>query len=237
MLTRKQHELLNYVNNCLSSDDVPPSFEEMREALGLKSKSGIHRLISGLEERGYIRRLANRARAIEIVKLPRSISIESSQPIPTASPAINATASNDMGRSNLTRSGATSKAEMREVPVFGRIGNNMAIEALDTPERIMMVPLSFLGEGEHLSLEILGEYMNGAGIQTGDTVIIERCNDVDNGTIALCVVDDNTVTLKRYRRHGPNVVLDPANKVYVSTTYTPDRVKVIGRLVSLLRKY
>lgn len=229
MITRKQQELLNYMHQRLSQDAVPPSYEEMRDAMGLKSKSGIHRLISGLEERGYIRRLANRARAVEIIRLPglnmQAPQTANQQVPPTQAPAA-------------VPAPTAINGSVKEVSLYGRLGNNMPLEDLDEANGSIMVPTSFLDDtGDHLALEIVGEYMNGAGISTGDTVVIERCNEVENNTIVLASVDDSVATLKRFRRVGTNIVLDPANKVYVSSTYAPGRVKILGRLVSLLRKY
>ncbi|MBM3573938.1 MAG: transcriptional repressor LexA [Alphaproteobacteria bacterium] len=241
MLTRKQHELLLFINKRLVDSGVSPSFDEMKDALGLRSKSGIHRLITGLEERGFIRRLVHRARALEVTRLPEA----------TAAPGT--TAQGRIGRSqrfapNVITGGfnnkqglsgvpATAAADAVQLPLYGRIAAGMPIEALRENSNTVGVPASFLGSGEHYALEVAGDSMMDAGIQDGDTVLIERCDTAETGAIVVALVDDNEVTLKRLRRKGASIALEPANKNYEIRIFGPDRVKVQGRLVGLMRKY
>lgn len=232
MLTRKQQELLQFMHQSLQHDDVPPSFDEMKLALGLKSKSGIHRLISGLEERGFIRRMPHRARAVEIVKLPPSMTTSSAAPAPavvanaTSAPSASSTAPVIIEHSPIV-----------QVPFYGRMGANIPLSRLREPVENMAWSSHLAPKTQCLAFEMIGEYMTGAGIQSGDFVLVEKCDRVDNGTIALVCIDQATVTLRIYRKMGPNIVLEPANKVYVSTTYPAPRVQILGRLVSLKRHY
>ena len=225
MLTRKQHDLLHFIHDRLSAAGVPPSFDEMKDALGLKSKSGIHRLITGLEERGFIRRLPHRARALEVVRLPEDMAGEA------VGPRIGAALSG-------LRAAAASAAEaMAPVPMLGRIAAGTPIEALSDPSTFADVPSSMLTRGEHYALEVDGDSMIEAGIHDGDTVIIERCDTADDGAIVVALVDDAEVTLKRLRRRGQMVELEPANARYETQRYGSDRVVVQGRLIGLLRQY
>ena len=229
MLTRKQHDLLIYVNKCLKADGISPSFEEMKDALGLRSKSGIHRLITALEERGFIRRLAHRARALEVVKLPDAV-------IPQGGfePSV-ITGGFDKG--GFTGTPVSEAAETITLPLYGRIAAGTPIEALRDHSQTIDMPASMLGKGEHYALEVDGDSMIDAGILDGDTAIIERCDSAENGAIVVALVDDYEVTLKRLRRKGASVALEPANTAFETRIFPPDRVKVQGRLVSLLRKY
>jgi repressor LexA len=234
MLTRKQQELLMFINERITQLGVSPSFDEMKEALGLKSKSGIHRLITGLEERGFIRRLPHRARALEILRLPQDAALHNSP---------QATARKDR-QSNVIRpdfkSGPTSVrvgGDVVELPLYGRIAAGTPIEALRDPGNSIAVPPSMLGSGEHYALEIDGDSMIDAGIQDGDTAIIQRCETADNGTIVVALVAGNEVTLKRLRRKGNSIALEPANKKYETRIFGPDQVKVQGRLVGIIRHY
>ena len=235
MLTKKQHELLTFINQRLAATGVAPSFDEMKDALNLRSKSGIHRLISGLEERGFIRRLPHRARALEVVKLPEE---SAAQPV----------AAGGRGRFSPTVirgdfSGAlpgmpvTSDIEAVDLPLYGRIAAGTPIEALRDPGNTIAVPGTLLGRGEHYALEIAGDSMVEAGILDGDTVIIQRCDTAENGAIVVALVDNVEVTLKRLRQRGASIALEPANKNYETRIFGPDRVKVQGRLVGLLRQY
>jgi repressor LexA len=235
MLTKKQHELLMFINQRLAATGVAPSFDEMKDALNLRSKSGIHRLISGLEERGFIRRLAHRARALEVVKLPEQ----------SAAPA---TVAAERGRFSPTVIRGDFAAALPSVPVapdiaavdlplYGRIAAGTPIEALRDQSSTVAVPGSLIGRGEHYALEVAGDSMIDAGILDGDTVIIQRCETAENGTIVVALVDEFEVTLKRLRRRGASIALEPANKAYETRIFGPDRVKVQGRLIGLLRRY
>jgi len=238
MLTRKQHELLLFINSRLAQSGVSPSFDEMKDALGLKSKSGIHRLISGLEERGFIRRLPHRARALEVVRLPDELGI----PVPAAAaPAEPRGFAPNVIRggfgSTLPGSPVAPEAETVQLPLYGRIAAGTPIEALRDTTNSIDVPASLLGRGDHYCLEVDGDSMIGAGILDGDTVVVQRCDSADNGAIVVALVDDNEVTLKRLRRRANSVALEPANPAYETRIFGPDRVRVQGRLVGLLRRY
>jgi repressor LexA len=236
MLTRKQHELLLFIHERLSRDGVSPSFDEMKEALGLKSKSGIHRLITGLEERGFIRRLAHRARALEVVRLPEQASLGR----PRRAEAAGGFAPNVI-RGNfsaaLPGTPVGGAVESVQLPLYGRIAAGTPIEALRDHSNSIAVPADLLKKGDHYALEVDGDSMVGAGILDGDTVIIERCDTAENGTIIVALVDSSEVTLKRLRRKGDSVALEPANPSYETRIFGPDRVRVQGRLVGLLRRY
>ena len=231
MLTRKQHELLLYINRRLADSGVSPSFEEMKEALGLKSKSGIHRLISGLEERGFIRRLPHRARALEVIKLPEETAAKGR---PTKfSPTV---IKGDF-KTALPGMAVNDTGQAQELPLYGRIAAGTPIEALRDNANTINVPAGMLGLGEHYALEVAGDSMVDAGICDGDTVLIQRCDTADNGSIVVALVDNNEVTLKRLRKRGESIALEPANKAYETRIFGPDRVKVQGKLVGLLRRY
>lgn len=240
MLTKKQYELLRFIESRLSDNGISPSFDEMKEALNLRSKSGIHRLITGLEERGFIRRLPHRARALEILRLPEDV-----RPVPTAQSTTHtpAQAPIDTG-SNIVNGNFQQHPQTEDVaaqtvqlPLYGRIAAGTAIEALSDPESMIDIPQSMLGKGDHYALEVEGDSMIEAGILDGDTVIIERCDNAENGTIVVAFVDDMEVTLKRIRRRGNSIALEPANALYKTRICGPDQVKVQGRLVGLLRQY
>jgi repressor LexA len=234
MLTRKQHELLVFINDRLGDDGVSPSFDEMKDALGLRSKSGIHRLVSALEERGFIRRLPHRARALEVLKLPESS-------VPTA-----ADREEDSGiiRPDFTGKGgkvgpapATASGSGQSLPMFGRIAAGTSIEALRDQSHFIDVPDAIIAAGEHYALEVSGDSMIDAGIHDGDTVIIQRTEVAENGSIVVALVDNEEVTLKRLRRKGDSVALESANEAYETRIFGPDRVQVQGRLVGLMRRY
>ena len=243
MLTRKQHELLTFIDKHLKATGFSPSFEEMKEALQLRSKSGIHRLISALEERGFLRRRHHRARALEVVRLPNEAGREIgvvADPIlddeaeaPAFSP--NVIQGDFSGRLPGVR--AASEAAAVQLPLYGRIAAGLPIEALRDAGAHVEVPVALLGNGEHYALEVAGDSMIEAGILDGDTVVIRKGESADNGQIIVALIDDAEVTLKRLRRRGNSVALEPANKRHEIRIFPADRVKVQGRLVALLRKF
>jgi repressor LexA len=241
MLTRKQYELLIFINRRLQETGVSPSFEEMKAALLLKSKSGIHRLISGLEERGFIRRLAHRARALEVVRLPEDTAVAN-----RARAGASASGAADRGRFSPTviqgdfksaLAGAALAGDTTQLPLYGRIAAGTPIEALRDQSNTIAIPASLLGNGEHYALEVAGDSMIDAGILDGDTVLIQRCDIAENGSIVVALIDNNEVTLKRLRRRGDSIALEPANKTYETRIFGPDRIKVQGKLVGLMRRY
>lgn len=240
MLTRKQYELLMYIDKSLKEDGVSPSFDEMKEALGLKSKSGIHRLITGLEERGFIRRLAHRARALEVLKLPENSALpkgaapQAKTPTPTFKPQV---IEGDFHLSGAHIAEAAEAAESVQLPLYGRIAAGTPIEALRDPDNFIDVPAALLSKGEHYALEVDGDSMIEAGILDGDTVIIRQTDTAENGAIVVALVDDGEVTLKRLRRKGHSIALEPANAAYETRIFGPDQVKVQGVLKALYRDY
>ena len=240
MLTRKQYELLLFIDQRLKEHGVSPSFDEMKEALDLKSKSGIHRLITGLEERGFIRRLPHRARALEVLKLPENRAGEAPA-IATAPETPASGFSPNVIHGNfapaLTGAAIGMEAEAIDLPLYGKIAAGTPIEALRDHSDTIGVPASMLGGGEHYALTVEGDSMIEAGILDGDIVLIKRCDTAENGTIVVALVDDNEATLKRLRRKGASIALEPANQKYETRIFGPDRVKVQGRLVGLLRQY
>lgn len=230
MLTRKQLELLSFINGRMQRDGVPPSFDEMKEALDLRSKSGIHRLITALEERGFIRRLAHRARAIEIVKLPESIeqmpaartegnfaphAVESDAPMPAAA-----------------------QVHAVELPVRGRIAAGVPIEAISDVSHNVAIPGQMLsGQGDYYALEVRGDSMTEAGINDGDVVVIRETSAAENGDIVVAVVEGYEATLKRFRRTGQSIALEAANPAYETRTFRADQIEVQGKLTGLIRTY
>ncbi|HEX6440798.1 MAG TPA: transcriptional repressor LexA [Stellaceae bacterium] len=232
MLTKKQHELLTFINQRLAATGVAPSFDEMKDALNLRSKSGIHRLISGLEERGFIRRLPHRARALEVVKLPEESAAQPAAERGRFSPTV----IRGVFSGALPGAPVASDIEAVDLPLYGRIAAGTPIEAL-RDQNTVAVPGSLIGRGEHYALEVAGDSMLDAGILDGDTVIVQRCDTAENGAIVVALVDGNEVTLKRLRQRGASIALEPANKAYETRIFGPDRVKVQGRLVGLLRRY
>ena len=234
MLTKKQHELLMFINQRQAATGIAPSFDEMKDALRLRSKSGIHRLISGLEERGFIRRLAHRARALEVVKLPE----ESAAPHAVAERArFSPTVIRGDFAAALPGTPVTADLAAVDLPLYGRIAAGTPIEALRDQSNSVAVPGSLIGRGEHYALEVAGDSMVDAGILDGDTVIVQRCDTADSGEIVVALVDNTEVTLKRLRRRGASIALEPANKAYETRIFGPDRVTIQGRLVGLLRRY
>lgn len=222
MLTRKQHELLIYIHDRLADDGISPSFEEMKDALGLKSKSGVHRLISALEERDFIRRLPNRARALEVLKIPERGEVKGVKPTVVAEPAI--------------RSLPQPANDVIELPLHGRIAAGLPIEALEG-QSSLAVPAALLGSGEHYALEVSGDSMVEAGILDGDYALVKRTDVARDGEIVVALIDDMEATLKYFRKEGGMIRLDPANRAYEPQRYMPRQVRVQGKLAGLLRRY
>jgi repressor LexA len=237
MLTRKQLDLLEFIHKRVQADGVPPSFDEMKDALDLRSKSGIHRLITALEERGFIRRLAHRARALEIVKLPDSMA---NTPEKAASKAFTPKViQGEKPEAPRPRAAMDLEAvHALELPVMGRIAAGVPIEAIAHASHSVAVPGSMLsGKGAHYALEVKGDSMIEAGINDGDVVVIRETNSVQNGDIVVALVDDAEATLKRYRRQGSMIALEAANSAYETRVLPEERVRVQGRLVGLIRTY
>ncbi len=218
MLTRKQHELLLFINERLAETGVSPSFEEMKDALDLKSKSGVHRLISALEERGFIKRLANRARALEVLRMPETRSVGGGA---AAAPAA-----------------ATLRAanDVLDIPLHGRIAAGTPIEALQGTDTLP-VPAALLGPGEHYALEVAGDSMVEVGILDGDYALVRKTDTARDGEIVVALVNNEEATLKTYRREGQMIRLDPANRLYDPQRYRPEQVRIQGKLAGLLRRY
>jgi repressor LexA len=233
MLTRKQYELLLFIHRHLGEHGVSPSFDEMKEALSLRSKSGIHRLITGLEERGFIRRLPHRARALEVVRLPENQPATAGK---AASGGFQPTVIRGDFRGNLPGAAAGTRGELVALPLYGRIAAGAPIEAVRDNSNSIEVPPSMLGRGEHFALEVAGDSMIEAGIFDGDTVVVQRGETAENGTIVVALIDENEVTLKRLRRRGASIALEPANKAYETRIFGPDRVRIQGKAVGLIRK-
>lgn len=231
MLTSKQKELLLFIHQRIRETGVSPSFDEMKEALDLASKSGIHRLITALEERGFIRRLAHRARALEVLKLPDS-----------ATPAAPA-----RGRTSFKPSVVSAQAPARtyeeamsggpDIPILGKIAAGVPRQAIESEIGRIAPPADLLGSGDHFALEVRGDSMINAGILEGDVVILKRTDAAENGDIVVALVDGEEATLKRFRRRGQSVALEAANPAYETRIFGPDRVEVQGRLVALIRRY
>ncbi len=238
MLTPKQYELLIYIDTCLKQKGVSPSFDEMKDALGLRSKSGIHRLMTGLEERGFIRRLPHRARALEVVRLPENIAARG-EPQPKRGAGFTPNVIKGDFRSDFRLAGlpAAAAASVVNLPMYGRIAAGTPIAALADHSRFVEVPAGLLAAGEHYALEVEGDSMIEAGIFDGDWVIIQRTDNAENGAIVVALVDNEEVTLKRIRRRGQSIALEPANPAYEPRICGPDQVKVQGRLVALVRRY
>lgn len=218
MLTEKQHQLLMFIHERLQEKGVSPSFEEMKEALDLKSKSGVHRIVSALEERQFIRRLPNRARALEVLKLPEA-EVAKLKPKPRIPAAAN-----------------DSDADVVDIPLHGRIAAGQPIEAMETTETLTL-PTSLLGRGDHYALEVAGDSMIDAGIFEGDYALIQRTDTASSGDIVVALVDDQDATLKYLRKNGDMIRLDPANEAHEPQNYAAHRVRIQGKLVGLLRRY
>ena len=236
MLTRKQYELLMFVHERLKESGVPPSFDEMKEALDLRSKSGIHRLITALEERGFIRRLPHRARALEVVKLPESLSPSLAAPKSKSVFSPNVIQGN-LGRVKPMPQGADGAPRGAVVPLMGRIAAGVPISAIQDHTHNISVPPEMLSTGEHFALEVKGDSMVDAGIFEGDTVVIRKSDSAQTGEIVVALIDDEEATLKRLRRKGDSIALEAANPAYETRIFGPDRVRVQGKLVGLIRRY
>lgn len=248
MLTRKQHELLMFIHERVRETGIPPSFDEMKDALDLRSKSGIHRLITALEERGFLRRMEKRARALEIVRLPENIA-DVQRPATSRSQAqrlsypSNARGARGEARVSAdTRSAGSPRRSSDNdgavaVPVLGRIAAGTPIEALQHKVSDVPVPGNMLGRGEHYALEVAGDSMINAGILDGDTVIIHESSSANTGDIVVALVDGQEATLKRLRRRGDSIALEAANPAYETRLYGADRVRIQGKLVGLIRRY
>jgi repressor LexA len=224
MLTRKQHELVCFINDRLADTGVSPSFEEMKEALDLKSKSGVHRLISALEERQFIRRLPNRARALEILRMPER---------PEKKVPANKAVSRELSH---LRDLPTPANDVIEIPLHGRIAAGVPIEAFEG-SAMLAVPAALLGQGEHYALEVAGDSMVEAGILDGDYALVKRQEIARDGEIVVALIDEVEATLKYFRREGAMVRLDPANRAYDPQRYTPNQVRIQGKLSGILRRY
>jgi repressor LexA len=236
MLTRKQHELLMLIHDRLQAEGVPPSFDEMKDALGLKSKSGVHRLVTALEERGFLRRLHHRARALEVLKLPEASQGRLAKPAANGfrPQVIQGDFSPLAGRSV---EAVSDRDAFEPLPLYGKIAAGTPIEALRDNGNFVEVPKSLLGKGDYYALKVEGDSMIEAGILDDDTVIIRRDETAENGAIVVALVDGQEATLKRLRRKGNTIALEPANSTHKIQLYGADRVKVQGRLVGLIRKY
>ena len=236
MLTKKQSELLRFINERLKETGVPPSFDEMKDALDLRSKSGIHRLIMALEERGFIRRLPNRARALEVLRLP-----ESTAPTPRAQKFSPSVIEGDLGRIRALPQNAQGddEGDMQSamIPVMGRIAAGVPISAIQSRTHTIPMPPEFLGLGDHFALEVRGDSMIEAGILDNDMVIIRKQDTAETGDIVVALIDDEEATLKRLRKRGASLALEAANPAYETRIFGPDRIRIQGKLVSLLRKY
>lgn len=226
MLTKKQHELICFINDSLNSSGVSPSFEEMKEALDLKSKSGVHRLISALEERGFLRRLPNRARALEVLKMPE----RKGAPAPTAASHVSTSST------SADRTPPPPANDVIEIPLHGRIAAGVPIEAMEGAT-MLPVPAALLGSGEHYALEVSGDSMVEKGILDGDYALIKRTETARDGDIVVALIDENEATLKTFYREGTMVRLDPANRSYDPQRYSSRQVRVQGKLAGLLRRY
>jgi repressor LexA len=236
MLTQKQRELLMFIHERLRESGVPPSFDEMKDALDLRSKSGIHRLITALEERGFIRRLPHRARALEILKLPDSVGPALSSSPRGFSPSV---IEGDLGKVPRKGSDFTDETgmEVAAIPVMGRIAAGTPISAIEHQSDTVALPADALGPGEHFALEVRGDSMIDAGILEGDTVVIRKTDTAENGDIVVALIDDEEATLKRFRRKGDSIALEAANPAYETRIFGPDRVRIQGKLASLFRRY
>ncbi|MDB5501300.1 MAG: SOS-response transcriptional repressor, LexA [Tardiphaga sp.] len=243
MLTRKQYELLKFIDQRLKEAGVPPSFDEMKDALDLRSKSGIHRLITALEERGFIRRLPNRARAIEVIKLPE-LGVSTAAPAAGRRGFTPSVIEGTLGKVRPMSGNGNGSGDIEDdsrrsvaVPVMGRIAAGTPIEALQTRSHTINVPPDMLGSGEHYALEVRGDSMQDAGILDGDMALIQKNESADTGDIVVALIDEEEATLKRFRRRGASIALEPANDAYEVRILPPNRVRIQGKLVGLYRRY
>lgn len=238
MLTRKQHELLRFIHQRLKETGVPPSFEEMKEALDLRSKSGIHRLIMALEERGFLRRLPHRARALEVLKLPDTVAPTLAKGKTKAHLGV---IEGNLGKVPEPKSAASASSEVERhsvhVPLMGRIAAGTPISAIQHKSETIPIPMDMMGKGEHYALEVRGDSMIEAGILDGDFVLIRKQNTANSGDIVVALIDDEEATLKRLRQKGATIALEAANPAYETRIFGPERVNVQGRLVGLIRRY
>lgn len=232
MLTRKQSELLRFIHERLKETGVPPSFDEMKDALDLRSKSGIHRLIMALEERGFIRRLPNRARALEVLRLPESATPSANRQS-RFSPTV---VEGSLGRVRPAAPDADAPPHV-SIPVMGRIAAGTPVSAIQSRSHTIPMPPDFLSSGDHFALEVRGDSMIEAGILDGDLAILRKQDSADSGDIVVALIDDEEATLKRLRRRGASIALEAANPAYETRIFGPDRVRIQGKLVSLMRKY
>jgi repressor LexA len=236
MLTKKQSDLLRFIHERLKESGVPPSFDEMKDALDLRSKSGIHRLILALEERGFIRRLPNSARALEVLRLP-----ESATPRGGAGPRggkfAPAVIQGNLGRVRPLQEREEESNQQVAIPVMGRIAAGTPISAIQSRSHTINLPPDMLSSGEHFALEVRGDSMIEAGILDGDTVVIKKQDFADTGDIVVALIEDEEATLKRLRKRGASIALEAANPAYETRIFGPDKVRIQGKLVSLLRKY
>ncbi|PST24122.1 transcriptional repressor LexA [Mesorhizobium plurifarium] len=237
MLTRKQQELLLFIHERMKESGVPPSFDEMKDALDLASKSGIHRLITALEERGFIRRLPNRARALEVIKLPEAYTGTSQVRRGFSPSVIEGSLGKPAAPPPAPKAPPPAETASVTVPVMGRIAAGVPISAIQNNMHDISVPVEMIGNGEHYALEIKGDSMIEAGILDGDTVIIRNGSTASPGDIVVALIDDEEATLKRFRRKGASIALEAANPAYETRIFGPDRVKIQGRLVGLIRRY
>lgn len=237
MLTKKQSDLLRFIHERLKESGVPPSFDEMKDALDLRSKSGIHRLILALEERGFIRRLPNRARALEVLRLPESATPRGGGGARGGkfAPAV---IQGNLGRVRpLHERGEEESSPLVAIPVMGRIAAGTPISAIQSRSHTIALPPDMLSAGEHFALEVRGDSMIEAGILDGDTVVIKKQDYADTGDIVVALIEDEEATLKRLRKRGASIALEAANPAYETRIFGPDKVRIQGKLVSLLRKY
>ena len=241
MLTRKQRELLQFIQERLGDTGISPSFDEMKDALGLKSKSGVHRLITGLEERGFIRRLPHRARALEVTRLSDDQMGQQGKATAAGGDAGRRGFSANVIRGDFTPSltGAmvAQTAETVQLPLYGKIAAGTPIEALRDSSNAVDIPASMLGRGEHYALTVEGDSMIDAGILDGDIALIRRSENADTGDIVVALIDDEEATLKRFRRRGASIALEPANAAYEVRILPPNRVRIQGKLIGLYRRY
>jgi repressor LexA len=242
MLTHKQRELLMFIHERLRETGVPPSFDEMKLALDLRSKSGIHRLITALEERGFLKRLPHRARALEVMKLPENVGAAPARargavppPVPAGRPSLGVVSGGGVRPAAPAR--AASNGKRFEVPILGRIAAGTPIEALQNQTDTVAIPDGMAAPGEMFALEVTGDSMINAGILDGDTVVIQRTHDATSGDIVVALVDNQEATLKRLRKRGETIALEAANPAYETRIFGPDRVKVQGKLIGLIRRY
>jgi repressor LexA len=233
MLTKKQSELLRFIHERLKETGVPPSFDEMKDALDLRSKSGIHRLVMALEERGFIRRLPNRARALEVLKLPEASTPQS----PRGGKFSPSVIEGNLGRVRHMPAGDDGANAGIAIPVMGRIAAGTPISAIQTRSHTISVPPEFLATGDHFALEVKGDSMIDAGILEGDTIVVKKQDTADTGDIVVALIDEEEATLKRLRRRGASIALEAANPAYETRIFGPDRVRIQGKLVSLIRRY